>query len=88
MSLSLDKTSDYIRARSLRATQPTAGALLADRGHDAEWFRNTLIPRYIKPGIRSGKDRKVVLWHNAALYRMRRKIEKMFARLQDRRKIA
>lgn len=43
MFLSAGQTSDYIGARALLPTIPQAGALLADRGYDADWFRNALI---------------------------------------------
>ena len=42
MFLSAGQTSDYIGARALLASLPTAKTLLADRGYDAEWFRNRL----------------------------------------------
>lgn len=38
--LSAGQTSDYIGARALLASLPKAGTLLADRGYDADWFRN------------------------------------------------
>ena len=37
------RTGDYIGAAALLSTLPQAGALLADRGYDADWFRNALI---------------------------------------------
>ena len=43
MFLSAGQTSDYIGARALLSSIPPAGALLADCGYDADWFRNTLI---------------------------------------------
>lgn len=43
MYLSAGQTSDYIGARALLSFLPKAGTLLADRGYDAEWFRNSLI---------------------------------------------
>ena len=38
---------------------PRAKVLLADRGYDADWFRNTLIDKDITPCIPSSKNRKV-----------------------------
>ena len=49
MFLSAGQTSDYIGARALLSSLPPAKHLLADRGYDADWFRNTLIERKIQP---------------------------------------
>ena len=88
MFLSAGQTSDYIGARALLTSIPQAGALLADRGYDADWFRNALIKRGISPCIPSRKGRLVHIPHDAALYRLRHRIENMFARLKDWRRIA
>jgi len=88
MFLSAGQTSDYIGARALLPTIPQAGAPLADRGYDADWFRNALIELGISPCIPSKLSRTVQIPHDAALYRMRHKIENMFARLKDWRRVA
>ena len=88
MFLSDGQTSDYTGARALLSSIPQAGALLADRGYDADWFRNALIERGISPCIPSRKGRPVDIPHDAALYRLRHRIENMFARLKDWRRIA
>jgi transposase len=88
MYLSAGQTSDYIGAAALLSSLPKAGALLADRGYDADWFRNALIARDIHPCIPSRKNRKVAITHEKALYKTRRKIENMFARLKDWRRIS
>ena len=75
------RTSDYIGAAALLSTLPKAGALLADRGYDADLFRNTLIEQDIHPCITSRTNQKVVIPHDAALYKTRHKIENVFARL-------
>jgi hypothetical protein len=49
MYLSAGQTRDYIGARALLNALPPAGVLLADRGYDADWYRNTLIARGILP---------------------------------------
>ena len=66
---------------------PRAKALLADRGYDAEWFRAAPIKRGIKSCIPSKANRKIMIPHNAVLYRQRHRIENMFARLKDWRRI-
>ena len=50
--------------------------LLRNRGFsDADWFRNALIELGISPCIPSRLGRKVQIPHDAALYRLRHKIE-------------
>jgi transposase len=88
MFLSAGQTSDYIGARALLSSIPKAGALLADRGYDADWFRNALIEREITPCIPSRRGRNIPVEHDTDLYRLRHRIENMFARLKDWRRIA
>ena len=76
------------RARVLLKSTPQAGALLADRGYNADWFRNGLIETGISPCIPSRIGRKVQIPHDAELYRQRHEIENMFARLKNWRRIA
>lgn len=66
---------------------PKAKALLADRGYDADWFRHALAERGIAPCILSKTNRKVPILHDTALYRQRHKVENMFGRLKDWRRI-
>ena len=88
MYLSAGQTSDYIGARALLDALPPAGVLLADRGYDADWYRNALIARDIQPCIPARKGRKTAVPHNAEFYRKRHKVENMFARLKDWRRIS
>ena len=88
MFLSAGQTSDYIGARALLSSLPPAKNLLADRGYDADWFRNALIERKIQPCIPSRRCRKVPIPHDATLYKQRHRIENSFARLKDWRRIA
>jgi transposase len=67
---------------------PPAKALLADRGYDSNWFREALAKRGCEPCIPSTKSRKITLPYNKALYKQRHKIENMFAKLKDWRRIA
>ena len=87
MFLSAGQTSDYIGARALLSSLPTAKTLLADRGYDADWFRNALIERDILPCIPSRRCRKVPIPHDTVLYKQRHRIENAFARLKDWRSI-
>lgn len=54
---------------------------------DADWLRTALADRGITACIPSKVNRKVPIPHNTALYRRRHKIENMFGRLKDRRRI-
>lgn len=78
----------HIGARALLSLIPSAGALLADRGYDADWFRNARIEVGISPRIPFRTDRKAPIPHDTELYRLRHRIENMFACLKDWRRIA
>ena len=69
------------------ALPPPAKAMLGDRGYDADWFRNALAERGITPCIPSDANRKVAIPHDRTPYRQRHKIENMFGRLKDWRRI-
>lgn len=88
MFLSAGQTSDYIGARALLPSIPKAAVLLGDRGYDTEWFRNALIEMGISPCIPSRAGRKAPIPYDSDLYRLRHRIENMFARLKDWRRIA
>ena len=79
--------SDYKGAALMLDAIPKAEALLGDRGYDADWFREALTARGILACIPSKTNRKVPIPHDAALYRHRHKIEIMFGRLKDWRRI-
>ena len=88
MYLSAGQTSDYAGAAGLLRFMPRVNCLLADRGYDADWFRNALIDININLCIPSKKNRKVQIAHDAALYKKRYKIENMFGRMKDWRRVA
>ncbi len=88
MFLSAGQTSDMIGARALVDGLPRAQALIADRGYDADWFRNLLRSMEISPCIPSRKLRKVPVPYDTELYKRRHKIENSFARLKDWRRVA
>lgn len=62
--------------------------MLADRGYDADWFREGLKERSIEPCIPSRRNRKDAIQHDTKIYRSRHKIENMFGRLKDWRRVA
>src|ERR1700730_1019083 len=86
--LSEGQMSDHKGARLILDALPPAKALLADRGYDRNWFRDALAKRGCEPCIPSTKSRKIPLPYDKALYKQRHKIENMFARLKDWRRIA
>ena len=87
MLLSEGQMSDYRGAALMLDALPRAKALLGDRGYDADWFRAALAERKITACIPSKKNRKVPIPHDAGLYRQRHKIENMFGKLKDWRRI-
>ncbi len=76
------------KGRALLSSIPRAGALLADPGHDADWFRIARIEMGISLCIPSRSGRKMPILHDANCYRLRHKINSMFARRKDRCRIA
>ena len=66
---------------------PPAKALLADRGYDADWLRDALADRKIEACIPSKSNWKTQIPHDRLLYPKRHKIENMFGKLKDWRRI-
>jgi transposase len=87
MLLSEGQMSDYKGAALMLDALPPAKAMLGDRGYDADWFRNALTARGITPCIPSKANRKIPIPHDTVLYRQRHKIENMFGRIKDWRRI-
>lgn len=87
MFLSAGQTSDYTGAAALLSSLPPAKALLADKGYDADWFRDALTEREIEVCIPSKSNRKIQIPHDKQLYRKRHKNENMFGKLKDWRRI-
>ena len=87
MLLSEGQMSDYKGAALMLDALPHDKAMLGDRGYDANWFRQALTARGISPCIPSKANRKVQIPHDRTLYRQRHKIENMFGRLKDWRRI-
>ncbi|HEY5338730.1 MAG TPA: IS5 family transposase [Rhizomicrobium sp.] len=87
MLLSEGQMSDYKGAALMLDALPPAKTLLGDRGYDAGWFRNALAERGIAACIPSKLNRKIPIHHDRKLYRQRHKIENMFGKLKDWRRI-
>ena len=88
MHLSAGQVSDYKGAEAVLGKLPAARELLGDRGYDADWFRTALLAKGIVPCIPPKKNRKIQYVYDQNLYKKRHKIENMFGRLKDWRRIA
>ena len=86
--LSEGQMSDYKGAFLILDALPKASELLGDRGYDSNWFRAALIERGITPCIPPRSNRKVQIDYDTQLYKQRHKIENVFARIKDWRRIA
>ncbi|NVN05367.1 IS5 family transposase [Asaia spathodeae] len=80
--------SDYTGAAALLDSLPAAQWMLRDRGYDADWFRDALEGKGIKPGIPGRKSRGKPVKYDKRKYRRRNRIEIMFGRLKDWRRVA
>ena len=80
--------SDHKGAAMMLPALPPARELLADRGYDSNRFRAALLERGITPCIPSTRSRNVEIPYDKTLYRQRHRIENMFGRLKDWRRIA
>ena len=87
MLLSEGQMSDYKGAALMLPALPNANELLADKGYDADWFRKARADRGIAACIPSRTNRKMPIEHDRSLYRQRHKIENMFGRIKDWRRI-
>ena len=81
------RVSDHTRAAALLSTLLPAKALLANRGFDADWFREALVDRNDEVRIPSKSNRKIQIPQDKALYRKRHKIESMLGKFKDWRRI-
>lgn len=82
------QVSDYTGAAALMNGLPKAEWLLADRGYDADWFRETLVDKGTTPCIPGRKSRKKAVKYDKRRYKRRNRIERMFGRLKDWRRIS
>jgi putative transposase len=80
--------SDHKGATLILDVLPEAKELLADRGYDSDKFRAALIERGVTPCIPPRKNRKVQHHYCKTFYKRRHKIENIFGRLKNWRRIA
>ena len=88
MLLSEGEMSDHAGAAYLIDALPQADVLIADRGYDSDGYRAALEDKGITPCIPSRKTRKVQHPHDSTLYKLRHRVENMFGRLKDWRRVA
>ena len=88
MFLSSRHRSDYLGARALLLSLPSATVLIVNRGYDADWLRWALADQGIRACIPVRKGRRHTIAHAPTLYRERHRIEIMFGRLKDWRRVA
>jgi transposase len=82
------QVSDYTGAAALLDDLPKARWLLGDLGYDADWFRDALQAKGIEPCIPGRKSRLQPVKYDKRRYRRRSRIEIMFGRLKDWRRVA
>jgi transposase len=82
------QVSDYTGAAALMNGLPEADWFLADRGYDADWFREGLIDKGTHPCIPGRKSRKTTIKYDKRCYKRRNRIERMFGRIKDWRRVA
>ncbi len=88
MMLTEGQMSDHKGARLMFDVLPEAKALIADKGYDSDAFREALTARGTKPCIPPRRNRKTPLDYDKTLYKQRHKVENLFAKLKDWRRIA
>lgn len=67
---------------------PSPKALLADKGYDGDRFRENLLMRGILPIIPPRSNRKAPVHPDYRRYKDRNRIERMFGKLKQQRRIA
>lgn len=82
------QVSDYTGARALVKSLPKADWSLGDRGYDVDWFREALVDKGITPNIPGRKSRDKPIKYGRRRYKGRNRIEIVFGRLKDWRRIA
>ena len=62
--------------------------VIGDKGYDSDWFREALESLRIQPCIPGRSGRKEPVEYDQQAYKQRNRIERMFGRLKDWRRIA
>ena len=88
MLLTEGQQNDHKGAATLLSALPAATQMLGDKGYDSDAYRAALIKRGIDPCIPPRAKRKNPATYCKSLYKERHKVENMFAKLKDWRRIA
>lgn len=81
--------SDHIGAKLMYDALPScASHLIGDKGYDSDEFRQALKAKGIEPCIPPRKNRNNPTGYCKKLYKTRHKVENMFGKLKDWRRIA
>ena len=86
--LSAGNTNDITMARALVEAAGPLDRLLADRGYDADHLRKLLADRNVEAVIPTTTSRKKPIPYDCVAYRQRNKVERLWARLKDFRRVA
>ena len=88
LRLTPGNVSDVRAAELLTSELSNVHYLIADKGYDANAFRNSLRGNKTKPVIPGRSNRKRKITYDKARYRERHLVENAFCRLKDYRRIA
>ncbi|GBQ95167.1 transposase [Gluconobacter cerinus NRIC 0229] len=80
--------SNYTGASALLDSLPMAQWMLTDRGYDADWFRDALEERGIRPCIPGRRSRGKLVKYDKRKYKSCNRIEIMFGKFKDWRRVA
>jgi transposase len=87
ISITAGQTADITAAPTLLEGQ-TAKAVLADKAYDSNALRALIASMGAEAVIPSNRTRKVIIPHDADLYKHRNRIERCFNRLKHFRRFA
>jgi putative transposase len=87
LHLTEGQRSDHKGAESLMPLLPDARVLIADKAYASRWMHRSLRERGITAFIPAQRLRKHLPPYDPATYRQRHRIEHMFAKLYDWRRI-
>jgi transposase len=88
LCLTEGQMSDHIGAKLLYPALPSHNCIMiGDKGYDSDEYRAALLAKNITPCIPPRKGRLFPADFDKNLYRQRHKIENLFARLKDWRRI-
>ncbi len=79
--------NDHTGAKLLYPHLPAAETLIGDKGYDSDEFRDALAAKGINPCITPKSNRVTHINYDKDLYKTRGRIEIMFGRLKDWRRV-